>query len=153
MHLHISSHSSLEPFDSTGLTLFMHLPLQWLMQFLLFENVLKFINVCIFTKFKQQTGFRGCHVISESFDITLHFKSGHFVFISINSKPKEQVKLELDSQIKIAKRLFIHLNTSVKQEIDYRTKFFSKYFVPQSIFIIERVILINNSRNSKQEKT
>ena len=40
---------------------------------------------------------------------------------------------------------------SLKQEINHRNLF--KKFAPWSVFIIEGVILINNSTNLKQEKT
>ena len=43
-------------------------------------------------------------------------------------------------------------STSLKQGIDCRTKVFSKNYVPQSIFINEEVILINNSANLNKEK-
>ena len=43
-----------------------------------------------------------------------------------------------------------HFN--LKQGIEYKTKVFRKNFVPQTIFIIGGVVLINNSTNSKQKR-
>ena len=42
---------------------------------------------------------------------------------------------------------------NLKQEIDYRKNIFPKYSVPQLTLIVREVILINKSRNSKQEIT
>ena len=38
---------------------------------------------------------------------------------------------------------------TLEEETDYRTKVFTKYFVPQSIFKIGEVVLINNITNLK----